>query len=114
VRTLSGKTIHHYCPPLVPQPFSISDTCLKDQISQLYMGSLDSNDSYRPFPIMNQKGVVAGELSQGQVGDIRLQQDTYVVSSAPVQSRVDSTNLSLSVFICCKTLYISPNMFGSC
>jgi hypothetical protein len=42
------------------------------------MGSLDSNDSYRPFPIMNQKGVVAGELSQGQVGDIRLQQDTYV------------------------------------
>jgi hypothetical protein len=28
--------------------------------------------------------------------------------------RVDSTNLSLSVFICCKTLYISPNMFGSC
>jgi hypothetical protein len=51
----------------------------------LYMGSLDSNDSYRPFPSMNQKRVVAGELSQGQVGDIRLQQGTYVVSSAPVK-----------------------------
>jgi hypothetical protein len=29
---------------------------------------------------MNQKRVVAGELSQGQVGDMRLQQGTYVVS----------------------------------
>jgi hypothetical protein len=28
---------------------------------------------------MIQKGVVAGELSQGQVGDMRLQQGTYVV-----------------------------------
>jgi hypothetical protein len=33
---------------------------------------------------------VAGELSQGQVGDIRLQQGTYVVSSAPVQSGIST------------------------
>jgi hypothetical protein len=194
------------------------------------MGSLDSNDSYRPFPSMNQKRVVAGELSQGQVGDmlIRLPNPVYVYVLIPpichsqssfvvrhctfrptrlvlveqiyhqptihsrrrrrpattqrlrdhydryyssseesneysqtevdepqvahslhedrldapldegtiglhdrtddrserwscntfakpgVCLRVDSTNLSLSVFICCKTLYISPNMFGSC
>jgi hypothetical protein len=29
---------------------------------------------------------VAGELSQGQVGDIPLQQGTYVVSSSPVST----------------------------
>ena len=63
-----------------------------DQVSQLYMGSLDSNDSYRPFPIMNQKRVVAGELSQGQVGDMRLQQGTYVVSSASVQSGISTVS----------------------
>jgi hypothetical protein len=39
---------------------------------------------------LNQKRVVAGELSQGQVGDIRLQQGTYVVSSAPVQSGIST------------------------
>jgi hypothetical protein len=58
--------------------------------SQLYMGSLGSNDSYRPFPSMNQKRVVVGELSQGQVGDMHLQQGTYVVSSAPVQYGEDT------------------------
>jgi hypothetical protein len=48
VRTLSGKIIHHYCSPLVPQPFSIFDT------------------------------------------DMHLQQGTYVVSSAPVQSGIST------------------------
>ena len=76
--------------PLVSAPMKSNNFLDTDQISQLYMGSLDSNDSYRPFPIMNQKRVVAGELSQGQVGDIRLQQGTYIVSSAPVQSGIST------------------------
>ena len=56
--------------PLVSAPMKSNNFLDTDQISQLYIGSLDSNDSYRPFPIMNQKRVVAGELSQGQVGDM--------------------------------------------
>jgi hypothetical protein len=76
--------------PLVSAPMQSNNFSDTDKKSQLYMGSLDSNDSYRPFPSMNQKRVVAGELSQGQVGDMRLQQGTYVVSSAPVQSGIST------------------------
>jgi hypothetical protein len=39
---------------------------------------------------VSQQRVVAGDLSQGQVGDMRLQQGTYVVSSAPVQSGIST------------------------
>ena len=70
--------------PLVSAPMKSNNFLGTDQKSQLYMVSLDSNDSYRPFPIVSQQGVVAGDLSQGEVGDMRLQQGTYVVSSAPV------------------------------
>ena len=76
--------------PLVSAPIQSNNFLDTDQVSQLYMGSLDSNDSYRPFPIMSQKRVVAGELSQGQVEDMRLQQGTYVVSSTPVQSGIST------------------------
>ena len=76
--------------PLVSAPMKSNNFLDTDQGSQLYMGSLDSNDSYRPFPIMSQKRVVAGELSQGQVGEMRLQQGTYVVSSTSVQSGIST------------------------
>jgi hypothetical protein len=45
---------------LVSAPMQSNNFLDTDQKSQLYMGSLDSNDSYRPFPSMNQKRVVAG------------------------------------------------------
>ena len=72
-----------------------------DQESQLYMESLDSNDSYRPFPIVSQQRVVAGDLSQGQIGDMRLQQGTYLVSSASVQSGISA--------VCPDVKYVPPN-----
>jgi hypothetical protein len=62
--------------PLVSAPMQRNNFLDTDKKSQLYMGSLGSNDSYRPFPSMNQKRVVVGELSQGQVGDMHLQQGT--------------------------------------
>jgi hypothetical protein len=46
--------------------------------------------SQSSFVVRHQKRVVAGELSQGQVEDMRLQQGTYVVSSAPVQSGIST------------------------
>ena len=49
--------------PLVSAPMKSNNFLDTDQGSQLYMGSLDSNDSYRPFPIMRQKRVVAGIIT---------------------------------------------------
>ena len=76
--------------PLVSAPMKSNNFLDTDQEYQLYTGSLDSNDSYRPFPIVSQQRVVAGDLSQGQIGDMRLQQGTYLVSSAPVQSGIST------------------------
>jgi hypothetical protein len=58
-----------------------------DQESQLYMGSLGSCDSYRPFPIVSQQRVMDGDLPQGQVGDMRSQQCTYVFSPANINQQ---------------------------
>ena len=87
--------------PLVSAPMQSNNVLDIDKKSQLYMGSLDSNDSYKPFPSMNQKRVVAGELSQGQVGDMRLQQGTCVVSSVPVQSGIST--------VCPGVDHVTPN-----
>ena len=44
---------------------------------------------------------MAGDLSQGQVGDMRLQQGTYVVFSAPVQSGIST--------VCPDVKHVPPN-----
>lgn len=48
--------------PLVSAPMKSNNFLDTDQESQLYIGSLDSNDSCRPFPIVSQQRVVAGDL----------------------------------------------------
>lgn len=86
---------------------NFSDT---DQEFQLYMGSLNSSDSYMPF--VSHQRVLDRDVSQGPVGDMRSQQGIYVLSpaninqqSAPVQSGISTVHTGIYPDV----KHVSPN-----